>query len=238
MKLVVAHEIAERYPDLRVGIVVATEIDNIGCDSSLEEIRQSAIQSIRQRFTLESLASHPHIRTWQDVYHSFGANPKRTPPTVEGLARRILKGKEVASISKIVDLYLLAEFSLLIPVGGYDLNCLEGDLHLRLSPGAEQFTPIGENDTNTLELTKPGEILYADSARVLTRLWNYRDCDFAKITEQSTKIALFAEAPSQEISDNDLASQVQMMANLIRQFCGGKVVTQIAAVRQNTEFLF
>jgi DNA/RNA-binding domain of Phe-tRNA-synthetase-like protein len=236
MKFNVTKEIAERYPDLRIGIVVGRGISNVGHDSSLEQLRMNAIQAAHQRYTLDNLSDHPHIRAWQEAYRSFGANPKQTPPTVEALVRRIIKGKDVSSISKVVDLYLAAEINALIPVGGYDLTRITGDIQLLCSVGAEPFTPIGKTEADQPEYTKPGEIIYSDSARVLTRIWNYRDCDFAKITEQSTDVALFAEAPSPGITTNDLEGLVETMAELMRRFCGGNVSTQLVVVRHGLEF--
>jgi DNA/RNA-binding domain of Phe-tRNA-synthetase-like protein len=232
----IAKGIADNYPDLRVGIVVGKGITNIGPDPFLEQLRINAIHTVRQRYTLETLADHPHIRAWQEVYRGFGANPKQTPPTVEALVRRILKGKDICSISKAVDLYLAAEINALMPVGGYDLTRITGDIQLRFSMNAESFTPIGKTEADQPEYTKPGEIIYSDSARVLTRIWNYRDCDFAKITEQSTDIALFAESPSPEIATNKLEGLVEEMADLLRRYCGGIVSTQLVSVRKGVEF--
>jgi DNA/RNA-binding domain of Phe-tRNA-synthetase-like protein len=236
MKFLIAREVSERYPDLRIGIVIARGITNAGHDPAVEDIRQNAILTLRERYTLETLGEHPHIRAWRDTYRSFGANPKQNLPTVEALARRIIRRKEIGSISKAVDLYIAAELNALLPIGGYDLHRIEGDIQLRLSTGAEAFTPIGKSEANQSEFTDPGEIVYSDTVRVLTRMWNYRDCDFAKITEQSTDVALFAEAPSPETKTKALEGLVEEMTKLIRCYCGSTVSSQLVTVKHGLEF--
>ena len=235
MNLIISEEIARRYPDLRVGIVVADRIDNREPEAALEELRRQSCIKTRQRFTVENLADHPHIQAWRDTYRTFGANPKRTVPTVEALMRRVVGGKDLPSISKAVDLYLIAELDHVMPVGGYDLTCVSGDIQLKASSGNEAFVPIGGNASQP-ELTKVGEIVYDDSTRVLTRMWNYRDCDFAKITEASTMVALFAEAPLSTIPTSEIEALVNSISSLIARFCGGAVRTQIADIKDNLAF--
>src|ERR1039458_8885755 len=126
MKLIISEQIAQRYPDLRVGIVVADHMDNREPDAALEELQTQICANIRRRFTTETLAEHPHIQAWRDTYRTFGANPKRTVPTAEALLRRVIGGKDLPSISKAVDAYLLAELDQVITVGGYDLTSVFG----------------------------------------------------------------------------------------------------------------
>lgn len=230
MKLIVSDEIIQSYPDLRIGCVVAREINNVGTHDEIENLKREKALSFCKQHTPETLADHPHIVAWQEAYKSFGVKPKKYPPTVEATAKRVLKKGEFPTISKVVDLYLVAEIQNLIPVGGYDLDRVEGDIVLKKSPGNEKFIPIGGTAE---ELTFPGEVVYTDTSKILTKSWNYKDCDFCKITELSRNIALFAEAPSSAMSDTSLREIVSTIQEYLTKYCGGKVSGFIANVRDS-----
>lgn len=234
MRLVISNALAQKYPDLRVGIVVAHGIDNKGNDASLEELKRLTAANLRSVHSSESIMDHRNLVAWRETYRGFGANPKKTPPTVETLAKRIIKGKDLPTISKAVDLYLVAELESLLPVGGYDLHQIDGNIVLRESPGNERFVPLG-GQADSPELTKPGEIVYSDDSKVLTRFWNYRDCELSKITESSTDIALFCEAALELIPSEDLNRVTQRIQEYVLRFCGGESAIAIVKAADQLE---
>jgi DNA/RNA-binding domain of Phe-tRNA-synthetase-like protein len=158
-----------------------------------------------------------------------------TMPTAESLLTRVLRGKDISPISKVVDLYLATEMEFLLPIGGYDVDKVTGDIHLRLSNGNESFVPLGGQ---VEESTGAGEIVYADQARVLTRKWNFRDCDHAKVTTDSTGVVLFSEAPSSAIPTKHLESSfLSLKANLMR-LCGGDIQIHLLDVSRSADIEF
>lgn len=227
MKFIISDEIVQSYPALRIGCVVARNIDNTGRSDDIENLKYERALSFGKSYSLETLLEHPHIRTWRETYKSFGSNPKKYPPTIEALTRRVLKKGEFPTISKAVDLYLVAEIQCLLPVGGYDLDKIDGDIFLRKSIGDEKFIPLG---ADAEEFTYPGEIIYADSNKILTRRWNYKDCDFSKITESSRNIALFTEAVSKDIPGSSLQEIGFLIKDYLLKYCGGKVAVFVADV--------
>jgi DNA/RNA-binding domain of Phe-tRNA-synthetase-like protein len=130
--------------------------------------------------------------------------------------------------------YPLSETSYLLPVGGYDLARIAGDIGLRYSDGGEPFIPIGGVEQ---EETDPGEIVYADDRRILTRRWNYRDCDHAKITGSSREIALFIEAPLPSVNTEDIQKQIELIASRVVTSCGGASTTGMLDVKEGSELV-
>lgn len=232
MKFIVDNKIVSMFPDLRIGIVIAREIDNQGYDEEIEIIKQAAIDAVKQNLSIENLSQHPYIAAWRETYRRFGTNPKDYRPTAEALLRRILQGKGIPTISKVVDLYLVVEAKFYLPIGGYDLDKINGDIILRLSSGGERFIPLG---AQAEEVTYPGEVVYADAVRVLTRRWNYRDCDFAKIMPESKNIVLFCEAALHGIPTEHLMKCIQQLADYLQRFCGGSIMTRLIEPRLNNE---
>lgn len=233
MKFVITDDIVNMFPELRIGIVIAQEIDNSGYSEEIEAIKQAVEKAVRQRLTIENLFQHPYIVAWRETYRRFGTKPKEHRPTAEALLRRILRGENIPTISKVVDLYLAAEADFYLPIGGYDLDKITGDITLRLSPGGERFVPLGT--TQVEETTYPGEVVYSDSSKVLTRRWNYRDCDFAKITPESKSVVLFCEAALPDIPTEHLVRCLHQLADYLQRFCNGSIVTRLIEARLNQE---
>jgi len=221
MRLIIEQNIITMFPDLRIGIVTARGLDNVGSNEEVELIKQSAAVALRQNLSTEDLSQHPYILAWRETYRRFGTKPKDHRPTAEALLRRILRDGSIPTISKAVDLYLAVEAEFYLPIGGYDLDKVEGDIALRLSSGDEPFTPIGALKAE--ETTYAGEVIYADSSKVLTRRWNYRDCDAAKVTPESINLALFCEAPLPEIPTDHLMKCIDRLTEYLRRFCGGSI---------------
>jgi DNA/RNA-binding domain of Phe-tRNA-synthetase-like protein len=221
MRLIIEQNIITMFPSLRIGIVTARGIDNTDSNEEVEAIKQASAAALRQNLSPEALSEHPYIAAWRETYRRFGTKPKDHRPTAEALLRRVLRGENIPTISKAVDLYLAIETAFYLPIGGYDLEKVEGDIALRLSSGDEPFTPIGA--TQAEEKTYSGEIVYADSHKILTRRWNYRDCDAAKVTQESKTIALFCEAPLPEIPTDHLKQCADQLAEYLRRFCGGSI---------------
>lgn len=232
MKLTISDEVCAKFPDLRIAILIGRGIDNTGTNPELQDLKHAAAQRMHDEHTNDDLTKSPEIQAWRDAYRAFGVKPRESRPTAEAFLRRLIKGEEFPTISKAVDSYLLVETEFFLPIGGYDVSQVSGNIQLRTSPGDEAFTPLG---STAEEVTRPGEVIYADDARVLTRKWNYRDCDSCKITADSKDIVLFTEAPADTIATNALVESATRMAQYIGKFCGGTFSTALADVSQSPE---
>jgi len=230
MKLKISNKIFSTYPNLRIGIVVARGIKNRLKDDTLEELKRKRELNLRQKYTSETLSAHPYIWAWRETYRSFGVKPKKYNPTCEALIRRILAGERIPNINIAVDAYLLLETEFFLPCGGYDLDKVYGDIYLRHSDGGEIFNPLGNPDT--VEETNPDEVVYSDDKRILTRKWNFRDCDFTKITVNSTNVAFFVEAAREEILSEDVQKFILELENLLSRFCGGIIESFMADAKK------
>lgn len=223
MELQISESMVSRYPALRIAFLVARGIQNAPVGPALDAELTAAEAEARALFpNNEALEQDSRISGWREVYRSFNVNPKKFRPSAEALLRRVVKGDPLPRINTATNAYLLPQLTNPLPVGGYDLSRISGDIVLRTSPGAESFLGIG---AQTPELTDAEEVVYADSARVLTRRWNFRDCDFAKITDESKDIALFVEGPLPQFETAALTGLVDRIAELLVRHCGGSVST-------------
>lgn len=235
MKLIITKEIAEKYPHLRIGVLLGKGLLIQKKMDELEKLKQQKAADFRQKYNSDTLLSNPNISAWREIYRSFGVKPKRYKPTAEALLRRLIKGEEIPTINTAVDSYLVVEVEYLLPVGGYDLDKVSGNIKLRISPGEEPFQPLG--NINQEETTNKGEVIYSDNKQVLTRKWNFRDCNSTKITLHTKTIGLFIEGAEKDIETKTINKSLEKLQEYIKNFCGGETKIFIADVRDELEWV-
>lgn len=216
MDLIIEDDVRTLFPRAAIAVVVFEHVDNESNDSDLERLKSEQVAETRAKMTREELGQHPHVQAWREAYRHFGADPRRKRPSAEALLRRILKEGRFPEISPMVDLYCVASVRYALPVGGYDLDRIVGDIRLRRSMGNEEFNALG---TDALELTDGGEVVYVDGERVLTRHWNHRDCSATRIERQSRRVALFCETPGDAVPMSALRECAMFIAELGERHC-------------------
>ncbi|WP_228973161.1 B3/4 domain-containing protein [Streptomyces sp. DH12] len=183
--------VAADFPDTLVALVTATGLR--GREPWPETA--AALETLERRLaegSWQPADEHdPRIAAWHTAYRSFGTNPRRVRPSVDALGRRLAKRGSLPRINPAVDAYNAVSVRHGLPAGAFDLDHVTGDVDLRHADGAEEFTPLGE--PGTVENPKPGEIVYADTAGVLTRHWNHRDAHRTRVTEDSVRVVFALE---------------------------------------------
>ena len=182
-------------------------------------MQREAINQAQKQIGDQPITKHPHIASWRNLYRSFGTKPGDYRPSAEALIRRSIKTGRLPRINNVVDLYNLVSVKYIIPMGGFDLDKIDGDIHLRFSEGLEDFTPLGQSEK---QQTYQGEVVYADNTRILTRRWNYRDADQTKITPSTKNIVMFLDA-GPEIPNKKVQEALEDFSKLMRNYCSGKI---------------
>ena len=235
MKFSVHSDIFDRFPGLNLGMVVASGIDNQGQIEDLQRKIREKKEEIQQKFLSETLSLHPNIQAWRNAYAAFGAKPKKYSSSIESLCRMVLKGMELRSINKLVDIYNYVSLSHMIPLGGDDLDKVDGDITLRFACGDEPFTPLNSLEA---EMVKEGEVIYLDKKEVLCRRWNWRECDKTKMTPETKNAVLVLEGLP-PVRQEDIELAVEDLSALVRKFCGGETQDFFLDVsQQEREFSF
>lgn len=222
MQLRIDPAVVRRYPDLHIAVLIAEGLDNRGQVEALRAAMQSEAELLRARFDqLAALLDTPPLAAWQRTYRAMGLQPKKVAPASVSLARRAYKSGPPPALSPAVDAYLLASLRHLVPIGGHDLDTIVGDIVLRGSCGGEPFVGIG-GDPDVPESTLVDELVYADVRSVLTRHWNHRDCERAKISASTTRLVLMAESADVALAPDVLATAIAELGELLAQHCGAR----------------
>jgi len=235
MKFSVHSEIFDRFPGLILGAIFVSGIENGEQSMDFQRKVRKIEEEIRQNYFSETLSKHPNIQAWRLAYSTFGAKPKKYKSSIESLFRMVLKGMELRSINTIVDIYNYVSLKHKIPLGGDDLDKVDGDITLCFACGDESFTPLNSIETETV---KEGEVIYKDEKEVLCRRWNWRECDKTKMTPVTKNAVLVLEGLS-PVGQEDIESAAENLSALVRNYCGGEIHKYfLDASRKEVEFSF
>jgi DNA/RNA-binding domain of Phe-tRNA-synthetase-like protein len=129
-------------PVLRCGIVTAGQV-KVGPagPALLAEIAACAGRQ-RSQHAGRQPGEIPALQPARRLYRAVGTDPTRMRPSSEALLRRVLKGQTLPALNNAVDACNLASLSFLLPIGMYDLDCLGGDVTLRLGRAGEEYPGI------------------------------------------------------------------------------------------------
>lgn len=219
MHLKIDPKIFEAYPGLKLGVILIKKMDNSRRISSVESLLRGVCAQRMKEFQQMDINEHEMIKPWNEAYGKFGINPKKNPPSIAALLKRLQEGKEIPHLSPLVDLYNYFSLKYLLPIGGEDLDWLCGDLQLTFTEGGEAFRAIGSIDVKE---ANAGEVAYMDDGGITCRYWNHRECERTKFTNKTVNAAIIIEDLSGMSIDAFGQILKEVQGGLIR-YIGGQI---------------
>ncbi len=219
MNLKINPQIFEKFPNLILGVLVLRNLDNTGHDPKIEKLLRSAESEVRAIPNIEPVNSYSKIESWREAHRVFGSSPKKAAPSVQSIVRRVVKGGQLPTINKLVDLYNYISVKYVLPAGGEDLDKCEGDIELTFADGTENFIELGSTEER---LPESGEIIYKDSVGAICRKWNWREAERTKLTD-GTKNALLVLEALPPLSREELKKALKELQELVAAHCGGEI---------------
>lgn len=219
-------ELAETFPDFRVGVVVAEGM-TIPAERSpeLDRLVAERAAAVRAAWGGRELGDIPGIKAWRLAYKAFGIKSTRYRCSVERLVKNVLAEREAPRINGFVDAYNAVSVSHVFPVGADDLDRVAGDLAFRFARDGDDFVDMaGTEDGEPPEPPKPGEVVYADAEKILCRRWNWRQDARSLVAPTSTRVVLTI----QSLGVGDLDAALTDACTLIERFCGGRTAVTVA----------
>ncbi|WP_407554218.1 phenylalanine--tRNA ligase beta subunit-related protein [Streptomyces sp. Pv4-95] len=159
----------------------------------------------------------PHIAAWRAAYTAFGCKPSRTRNSAEALAKRALADGGLPRINRLVDVYNAISVAHLLPVGGEDLDRIQGGMRLVRATGEEPFVTAA-GGAEVVEHPEPGEVVWCDDEGVTCRRWNWRQGVRTRLTEQSVN-ALFLLEGMDPVTTAELETAGAELAEALHKAC-------------------
>jgi len=219
----IAPEVFAQFRGYVRGVALAYGVTNTESPAELLSLLREAEASVRKSLSIEAIAEHPRIKAWREAYRSFGAKPGEFRSSIEGLARRVLRGEPLPSINALVDIGNIVSLRHLIPVGGHAIDVVKEDIALRPATGEEGFVPFGSDET---ESPLPGEIIFVEGNTVLTRRWTWRQANHT-LTLMTTKAVEFNVDGLPPVPLSEVEAGCREVMGLVNKYCGGNVRYEI-----------
>lgn len=228
----------ELFPGAAIGVLAVTGLDEAaqlpperaaGVAQLLERANAAALSHLEEGAPLSQ--ARP-VAVWREAYQKFPTK-KGARCSIEALLKRVSKGEPVGSIAPTVDITNAISLKYALPIGAEDLDAFDGDLHLGVMAGGEDFVPIGADQPDP---PRPGELAYYDGAGVVCRCWNWRDGKRTAVKDTTT-----AEFIAMECVDpgrvDDLKNALAELAGLLEKYTGAKVVSRGLVDSVNREIM-
>jgi len=134
----------------------------------------------------------------------------------------------------LVDIYNFISLKYMLPVGGEDLDMIEGDIELALAgPDEKEVRLLGDKEGCP---PHPGEIIYKDNASAICRRFNWREADRTKLTGKTRNCILVIESlPPSGIEELNAAAGE--LASHIQVNCGGNQAVFVLS-KENSSIAF
>lgn len=131
------------------GAVVEADVRNAPTPPELWDKINALAKEFSQKYTPETLKLQPGIAATRSAYKTAGKDPSRYRPACEQLARRILQGKGLYSVSTLVDIGNLASVRSGYSTGAIDRDKIRGnEVILGIGCKDEPYETIGRGALN------------------------------------------------------------------------------------------
>ncbi|WDV45035.1 phenylalanine--tRNA ligase beta subunit-related protein [Clostridiaceae bacterium M8S5] len=213
MKFKVSEELFDKIPDLCFGAVVGYGIDNKVKNTDIKEMLNKEMQVLRDRLEGLNIKEFEYIVPYRDTFKELGINPNKYMSSIEAMSKRVAKGNDLPSINPIVDLVNAISLKYVLPMGAHDIDALEDEIAVRFSHEGDAFVPLG---SEKIENVEPGELVYADSKRIRTRRWIWRQSNRGRITEESKNI-FFPIDGFISVNKENVLEAMDLLSNLLEK---------------------
>ncbi|MEU2655718.1 phenylalanine--tRNA ligase beta subunit-related protein [Streptomyces sp. NPDC007325] len=223
LTLTVSDEVRALVPGFTHLAIEARGLVNGPSDATSSALLDEAAARLAARLDGRTPDQDPHVAAWRAAYTAFGAKPSRTRNSAEALARRAAADGGLPRINRLVDAYNAISVAHLIPVGGEDLNRIEGGMRLVRATGEEEFVTVAGGE-ETVEHPEPGEIVWCDERGVTCRRWNWRQGPRTRIDDDTTD-ALFLLESLAPMTREELLTAGQELAEALQKVSPGARIT-------------
>lgn len=201
MKAEIKKEVFARFhPKFMVGLLVCSELDNQSHAKDVDHLLEEVAGLIKLSFNPIKLKTHDLITVWEVAVEGFSGK-KHYCSAVETLIKKVLESKRLEKENTLRDLCNFISLKHLVPVDGFDLGLIEGDLNW---------------DVNKKDL-----VLSSGAFKLSEKLALKKNKKFD--ISKGTKKAIIVIEAIPPVTEEKMKKIMDDTADLAEAFCGGKV---------------
>lgn len=220
-KVVMDESLFELFPEAQVYYFTVKKMDNHPTDDTIqqsEKLLNDAKENAKQFIEDENFSDNTVVAEWRNVYSQF-KKKKGARSSIEAMLKRVKQDRDFNPINPLVDVYNSISLSYGVPCGSEDLDKIDGDMHLGVTEGNDEFWPLG-SDKN--EPTLAGEVCYYDETGAICRCWNWREAQRTMLTEDTQNAVVVVES-ALETQKEASEKAIQALHDLVKQHFDGEV---------------
>lgn len=230
MRIKLEADFLERFPEASIHALVYDGVDRVTGRLAEQWRAQAQAQMLAMNIAPDRLVEREEIKEWRVAYSQFGLKPSKYRSSIEQLWRRAIQGNLVRTPVELVNVYCYVSVLSGSAMGGYDLDRVCGDLHVRLAEQGETFTGIGEQQAVNVSA---GVVVYADDAGVLCYGWNHRDGARTALQPETCRAIFFADSALASSKSRAARAILQLRAALDQ--AGARFVVSEVLTAENRE---
>ncbi len=236
MKVIIDTEFWDIFPEVNIEILVLKNVKenkklNDTESKEIKELLDKANSNAKKYLTSEVISENEVVKVWREAYSRFPTK-KGARSSIENLLKRVLHDNPVGTIAPSVDITNAISLEYALPIGAENLDSIEGDFHLGVMKGGEEFFPIGSDKE---EPPLPGEVAYYDDRGAICRCWNWRDGKRTEVDDDTKNEIIIMECVEPD-RVKDMQEAFSKLKELMIKYLDAEVVNDELMNKDNTEF--
>ncbi len=123
----------------RIGVVFFKQVANGAVSSPLRVSLDEFASELRQTMGDRRPSDLEPVQRTRKLYHLVGVDPTRDRPSSERLLRRVVQGRPIPKVNKLVDAMNLVSLQHQCPIGIYDWGAIAPPVLVRIGRPDERF---------------------------------------------------------------------------------------------------
>jgi DNA/RNA-binding domain of Phe-tRNA-synthetase-like protein len=200
-----------------LGVFQAEGVTARGESPELEHDLTELTAGLRERFR-EPAQAVDLFQAARVLYRALGLDPTKTRPSSEALIRRVITGRGLYRINRVVDTCNLCSMDLALSIGLYDTSAVRWPATMRAGREGEGYVGLGKDHVNVA-----GRYTLVDAEGPFGNPSS--DSFRTRIREETTDCTFVIFAPA-SLARDQLTMHVADCAQRMMRYCGGRVITQ------------
>jgi DNA/RNA-binding domain of Phe-tRNA-synthetase-like protein len=193
-------------------------LSNRESDTEFEEIKEQTVKNVLAELTPEKIEGDPILRGFRQLHASVNKASKKYVASPENLLGYLLQTGHLPHVNLLVDIYNLVSIKTRTAVGAHDILRINGNVHLRLTDGTENFWPLGYDKPKPVG---SGEYAYVDDGNDIICRLEVRQVEKTKVTLETTECFFIVQGNAATDTEY-IKNTVKELIEMTKKFCGGR----------------